>query len=105
MFGRSEHCPGIIYDAKQHAANAKAGTQQTSCGFQTGHSEVQESEVIHRGWERSCNTCQVPIRSSNLGSFGVRDGNRMLKRSHDLPPHSEQGRRLYHGQRLVASEH
>ena len=25
MFGRSEHCPGIIYDKRQHEANARAG--------------------------------------------------------------------------------
>lgn len=25
MFGRSEHCPGVIYDDKQHAANAERG--------------------------------------------------------------------------------
>jgi len=25
MFGRSEHCPGVIYDAKQHAENARVG--------------------------------------------------------------------------------
>ena len=26
MFGRSEHCPGVIYDERQHAANAKKGS-------------------------------------------------------------------------------
>lgn len=25
MFGRSKHCPGIVYDARQHAENASAG--------------------------------------------------------------------------------
>jgi hypothetical protein len=25
MFGRSEHCPGVIYDERQHAQNAKIG--------------------------------------------------------------------------------
>ncbi len=25
MFGRSEHCPGVIYDQKQHAENARIG--------------------------------------------------------------------------------
>lgn len=26
MFGRSEHCPGVIYDERQHAANAEKGS-------------------------------------------------------------------------------
>ena len=33
MFGRSEHCPGVVYDERQHRANASSGNRQTSSGF------------------------------------------------------------------------
>jgi adenine-specific DNA-methyltransferase len=57
MFGRSEHCPGIIYDAKQHAANARAGNPTNFLWFlddepmkskkARSYIEAGEAEALH----------------------------------------------------------
>lgn len=36
MFGRSEHCPGIVYDDRQHCANAKDGSPTNFLWFDKG---------------------------------------------------------------------
>lgn len=89
MFGRSNHCPGIIYDDWQHRANASKGKPTNFIWFQdTGvektasgkkYIEQGERELLHTRYK--CRTRQpwysVPsVYATEIG---------MLKRCHDAP--------------------
>lgn len=89
MFGRSEHCPGIIYDAKQHAANAEVGNptnflwfpdeaplryKKAKCYIQAG-----EAENLHTRYKCRIRSPWFKVPSVYATEIG------MLKRSHDLP--------------------
>jgi adenine-specific DNA methylase len=90
MFGRSEHCPGIIYDDIQHVANAIKGNPTNFLWFREDSGEVIEPSAkayIKLGEEQSLHTrykCRVrspwytvpSIYSTEIG---------MLKRSHNTP--------------------
>lgn len=89
MFGRSEHCPGVIYDARQHAANAKAGNPTNFLWFRDDEplkhkkakSYIKSGEVDELHTRYKCRIrspwFKVPsVYSTEIG---------MLKRSHDLP--------------------
>ena len=89
MFGRSEHCPGIIYDAKQHAANAERGKPTNFLWFQDeaplrykkakGYIEAGEAESLHTRYK-----CRIRYPWFKVPSvYSTEIG--MLKRSHDLP--------------------
>lgn len=89
MFGRSEHCPGIIYDKHQHQENAKKGNPTNFIWFRDAKSVLSKSvlEYIQLGEEQNLHTrykCRIrspwytvpSVRSTKIG---------MLKRSHDTP--------------------
>lgn len=89
MFGRSEHCPGVIYDKKQHTANAKVGNPTNFLWFpgneplrykkSRSYIEAGEEEALHTRYKcriRSPWFAVPSIYSTDIG---------MLKRSHDLP--------------------
>lgn len=89
MFGRSEHCPGIIYDAEQHAANAKAGNPTNFLWFADdepmkykkakSYIESGEAEALHTRYKCRIRSPWFKVPSVYATEIG------MLKRSHDLP--------------------
>jgi len=89
MFGRSEHCPGIIYDSRQHAANAKDGNPTNFLWFQdNGPLRYKKSRAyIEAGEDDSLHTrykCRIRSPWFSVPSvYSTEIG--MLKRSHDLP--------------------
>jgi adenine-specific DNA methylase len=89
MFGRSEHCPGIVYDDEQHRANASSGKPTNFIWFTDTSVERTKSgkEYIEHGRRESLHTrykCRIrspwyavpSVYSTEVG---------MLKRSHDTP--------------------
>lgn len=89
MFGRSEHCPGVIYDEAQHRLNAAKGNPTNFLWFKGGDVECcpTAKSYIGRGEHLSLHTrykCRmrqpwyvVPsVYSTEVG---------MLKRSHETP--------------------
>lgn len=89
MFGRSEHCPGIIYDKKQHAANAKAGKPTNFLWFQDkgplgfkgsrNYIAAGETDSLHTRYKCRIRSPWFAVPSVYSTEIG------MLKRSHDLP--------------------
>lgn len=89
MFGRSEHCPGIIYDAAQHEANAKAGNPTNFLWFPNeeplkskkakSYIEAGEAEALHTRYKCRIRSPWFRVPSVYATEIG------MLKRSHDLP--------------------
>jgi adenine-specific DNA-methyltransferase len=89
MFGRSGHCPGIIYDAEQHAANAKAGNPTNFLWFadddpleykkSRSYIESGEAEALHTRYKCRIRSPWFKVPSVYATEIG------MLKRSHDLP--------------------
>jgi len=89
MFGRSEHCPGIIYDERQHLANADKGKPTNFLWFKeylnNPHKSVQE--YIELGEEQSLHTrykCRIRKPWYRVPSVYTTEIG-MLKRSHDTP--------------------
>lgn len=89
MFGRSEHCPGIIYDDEQHKANASSGKPTNFIWFKDTSVEQTTlgKQYIEQGLKESLHTrykCRIrspwyavpSVYSTEIG---------MLKRSHDTP--------------------
>ncbi|HEX8494160.1 MAG TPA: N-6 DNA methylase [Pyrinomonadaceae bacterium] len=89
MFGRSEHCPGVIYDEQQHTANATKGLPTNFLLFQkdTEKIDANAEAYIKLGEEQNLHTrykCRVrspwyvvpSVYSTEIG---------MLKRAHDAP--------------------
>lgn len=89
MFGRSEHCPGIIYNELQHKENARKGSPTNFIWFKDGANGLDRHarEYIARGEEEQLHTrykCRIrtpwykvpSVHSSEIG---------MLKRSHNTP--------------------
>ena len=89
MFGRSEHCPGIIYDKRQHIANAKKGNPTNFLWFKTTlpKSPKRVLEYIEWGEEQGLHTrykCRIRKPWYSVPSvYSTEIG--MLKRSHDVP--------------------
>ena len=89
MFGRSEHCPGIIYDKRQHTANAEKGNPTNFLWFKTAlpKSTKRVLEYIEWGEEQSLHTrykCRIRKPWYSVPSvYSTEIG--MLKRSHDTP--------------------
>lgn len=89
MFGRSEHCPGIIYDKKQHQANAKVGNPTNFLWFpddeplrykkSRGYIEAGEQDALHTRFKCRIRSPWFAVPSVYSTEIG------MLKRSHDLP--------------------
>ena len=90
MFGRSEHCPGIIYDQAQHAANAAKGSPTNFLWFRGDNGdglddaaekyiefgESQKLQVRYKCRIRSPWYTVPSVYSTEIG---------MLKRSHHTP--------------------
>jgi adenine-specific DNA-methyltransferase len=89
MFGRSGHCRGIIYDKKQHAANAKVGNPTNFLWFPDDEPlrYKKSRNYIVGGEDDSLNTrfkCRIRSPWFAVPSvYATEIG--MLKRSHDLP--------------------
>lgn len=89
MFGRSEHCPGVIYDKKQHAANAKVGNPTNFLWFpdreplrykkSRNYIEAGEVDSLHTRYKCRIRSPWFAVPSVYSTEIG------MLKRSHDLP--------------------
>ncbi len=89
MFGRSDHCPGIIYDKKQHEANARAGLPTNFLWFQgealqrsaalRAYIEEGEGQSLHTRYK--CRTRSPWFTVPSVYSTEVG----MLKRAHDSP--------------------
>lgn len=89
MFGRSEHCPGVIYDDRQHAANAAKGNPTNFLWFNEDEHKVTASAkaYISIGEEQSLHTrykCRIRKPWYKVPSvYSTEVG--MLKRAHDTP--------------------
>lgn len=89
MFGRSEHCPGIIYDQSQHEANAKKGNPTNFLWFKDEgveksikgkrYIDLGESESLHTRFKCRIRKPWYAVPSVSATEIG------MLKRSHDTP--------------------
>ena len=89
MFGRSEHCPGIIYDEQQHLANAEKGNPTNFIWFKESLPKPTKSvrEYIEWGEEQDLHSrykCRIRKPWYSVPSvYSTEIG--MLKRSHDTP--------------------
>lgn len=89
MFGRSEHCPGIVYDEKQHKANADKGNPTNFIWFKDNgvektkkgklYIEMGEKESLHTRYKCRIRSPWYSVPSVYSTEVG------MLKRSHDTP--------------------
>lgn len=89
MFGRSEHCPGVIYDEHQHAANAKRGSPTNFLWFDDApnkmpsralqYIELGEQEKLHTRYKCRIRAPWYKVPSVYSTEVG------MLKRCHDTP--------------------
>ena len=89
MFGRSEHCPGVIYDEAQHRLNADKGNPTNFIWFKDSRAaETPTAKAyIQRGEQEKLNTrykCRVRKPWYVVPSVYATDVG-MLKRSHDTP--------------------
>lgn len=89
MFGRSEHCRGVIYDEWQHEENANRGNPTNFIWLKDVESELSESaiEYIRFGESQKLHTrykCRVRKQWYSVPSvYSTQIG--MLKRAHDTP--------------------
>jgi adenine-specific DNA methylase len=89
MFGRSAHCPGIIYDERQHAANATNGNPTNFLWFRENEGEIDAAAraYIKLGEEQELHIrykCRVRSPWYTVPSvYSTEIG--MLKRSQDTP--------------------
>ncbi|MGY3266835.1 N-6 DNA methylase [Lysobacter sp. HA35] len=89
MFGRSEHCPGVIYDKQQHQTNAEVGKPTNFLWFpdeeplrykkSRSYIEAGEEEALHTRFKCRIRSPWFAVPSVYSTEIG------MLKRSHDLP--------------------
>ena len=89
MFGRSDHCPGVIYDESQHIANAGNGKPTNFLWFKDRAVEhhTRASDYISLGEYEGFNLrykCRIRNPWYRVPSvYATKVG--MLKRSHDAP--------------------
>lgn len=89
MFGRSEHCPGVIYDPKQHRANGKAGLPSNFLWFPNeaagrdpsvaAYVRVGEQQELHTRYKCRIRKPWYAVPSVYSTEIGL------LKRSHNAP--------------------
>jgi len=89
MFGRSEHCPGIIYDEHQHITNAEKGNPTNFLLFREDVSKLNaaakayiklgEDQNLHTRYKCSVRSPWYTVPSIYSTEIG------MLKRSHNTP--------------------
>lgn len=86
MFGRSEHCPGIVYDVGQHRRNASQGTPANFLWLK-GKLNKKAEEYIKMGEAQKLHTrykCRIRTPWYTVPSvYSTPVG--MLKRSHSTP--------------------
>ncbi len=89
MFGRSQHCPGVIYDERQHAANAEKGSPTNFLWFDDAPNKMSKRarQYIERGEDEKLHTrykCRIRAPWYKVPSvYSTEVG--MLKRCHDTP--------------------
>lgn len=89
MFGRSAHCPGVIYDERQHAANAEKGNPTNFLWFDDANNKMAKraKQYIDRGESEKLHTrykCRIRAPWYKVPSvYSTEVG--MLKRCHDTP--------------------
>jgi adenine-specific DNA-methyltransferase len=89
MFGRSEHCPGVIYDERQHRENASRGNPTNFIWFKDIGSVLSHGvlEYIRLGENQKLHTrykCRIRKPWYTVPSvYSTKIG--MLKRAHDTP--------------------
>jgi adenine-specific DNA methylase len=89
MFGRSEHCPGVIYDERQHLENAINGKPTNFIWLKDVKSELSKNvlEYIRLGEDQKLHTrykCRIRNPWYTVPSvYSTKIG--MLKRAHDTP--------------------
>ena len=86
MFGRSGHCPGIIYDDRQHRANSEKGNPTNFLRL-TGELTRKARDYIRLGESQGLDTrykCRIRTPWYTVPSVYATDIG-MLKRSHDTP--------------------
>ena len=86
MFGRSEHCPGIIYDEPQHRANARIGNPTNFLWFRShpdaaarAYIRLGEGQKLHSRYKCRVRSPWYTVPSVYATEIG------MLKRAHDTP--------------------
>lgn len=90
MFGRSEHCPGVIYDKSQHFANEAAGLPSNFLWFEArdraeldrharAYVAIGEQQKLHSRYK--CRVRKPWFRVPSVYSTQIG----MLKRCHNLP--------------------
>lgn len=89
MFGRSEHCPGVIYDAQQHETNARVGNPTNFLFIEEPKDKLPKSvaEYIRIGEEQQLHTrykCRIREPWYKVPSVYASEVC-MLKRSSDTP--------------------
>lgn len=89
MFGRSEHCPGIIYDERQHRENTRNGLPTNFIWFERD-GQIKDKgarEYLSLGEQQKLHTrfkCRVRSPWYSVPSvYSTEIG--MLKRSHHIP--------------------
>lgn len=89
MFGRSGHCPGIIYDDRQHKANSSNGNPTNFLWFSETEDKMNSSaqKYIKLGEDENLHTrykCRIRSPWYKVPSvYSTEIG--MLKRAHDTP--------------------
>jgi adenine-specific DNA-methyltransferase len=88
-FGRSGHCPGVVYDDRQHEANARNGNPTNLILFRDSsveknskvreYIELGEREKLHTRYKCRIRTPWYSVPSIYSTEIG------MLKRAHDTP--------------------
>ena len=89
MFGRSEHCPGVIYDERQHTENASKGNPTNFLWFRENESRIDsaakayirqgETQELHARYKCRVRSPWYAVPSVYSTEIG------MLKRSHNTP--------------------
>lgn len=89
MFGRSDHCPGVIYDERQHKENATLGKPTNFLWFDESGGKVDaaarvyirrgEAEELHKRYKCRVRSPWYTVPSVYSTEIG------MLKRAHDTP--------------------
>ncbi len=89
MFGRSGHCPGVIYDERQHADNSDKGTPTNFLWFDDPPAKMAKGpkRYIEMGERQKLQTrykCRIRTPWYKVPSvYSTEVG--MLKRAHDTP--------------------
>ncbi len=89
MFGRSGHCPGIIYDQRQHKENITKGNPTNFIWFQDksveessvarSYIEYGEEQSLHRRYKTGARNLWYSVPSVYSTKIG------MMKRAHGMP--------------------